>query len=41
MSQDPTRIDAISLEVLRNAISAIADEMNANLVRTSYSPNII
>ena len=40
MSQDRTRIDAISLEVLRNAISAIADEMNANLVRTSYSPNI-
>ncbi|MBU1048735.1 hydantoinase B/oxoprolinase family protein [Candidatus Bipolaricaulota bacterium] len=40
MSQDPTRVDAISLEVLRHAISAIADEMNANLVRTSYSPNI-
>lgn len=33
-------IDAISLEVLRNALSAVADEMNANLVRTAYSPNI-
>lgn len=40
MSQGFNRIDAISLEVLRNAISAIADEMNANLVRTAYSPNI-
>ena len=40
MSQQPNRIDAITLEVLRNAIAAIADEMNANLVRTSYSPNI-
>ncbi|MFC2108468.1 hydantoinase B/oxoprolinase family protein, partial [Candidatus Bipolaricaulota bacterium] len=40
MSQGTNRIDAITLEVLRNAIAAIADEMNANLVRTSYSPNI-
>ncbi|MCK5828591.1 hydantoinase B/oxoprolinase family protein, partial [Candidatus Bipolaricaulota bacterium] len=40
MRQDQVQIDAISLEVLRNAISAIADEMNANLIRTSYSPNI-
>ncbi|MBE0634754.1 hydantoinase B/oxoprolinase family protein, partial [Candidatus Bipolaricaulota bacterium] len=40
MNPAPNRVDAISLEVLRNAISAIADEMNANLVRTAYSPNI-
>ena len=40
MRQDQVQIDAISLEVLRNAISAIADEMNANLIRTAYSPNI-
>jgi len=40
MNREPSRIDAITLEVLRNAIAAIADEMNANLVRTSYSPNI-
>ena len=40
MSQGSNQIDAISLEVLRNAIAAVADEMNANLVRTSYSPNI-
>jgi len=33
-------IDAISLEVIRNALAAVADEMNANLVRTAYSPNI-
>lgn len=40
MNHMKRQIDAISLEVLRNAISAIADEMNANLVRTAYSPNI-
>lgn len=40
MSRLPNRIDAITLEVLRNAIAAIADQMNANLVRTAYSPNI-
>ena len=35
-----TQIDPITLEVLRHAFSAVADEMNANLVRTAYSPNI-
>lgn len=40
MTFDREQIDAVSLEVLRNAISAIADEMNANLIRTAYSPNI-
>ncbi|MFP9190959.1 hydantoinase B/oxoprolinase family protein [Natrialbaceae archaeon A-CW1-1] len=46
-STDPTtdssgsrRIDAVTLEVIRNACSAIAEEMNANLIRTGYSPNI-
>jgi len=33
-------IDPITLEVLRHALSAVADEMNANLIRTAYSPNI-
>ena len=33
-------IDAIALEVLRHALCAVADEMNADLVRTAYSPNI-
>ena len=33
-------IDAITLEVLRHALAAVADEMNANLVRSAYSPNI-
>ena len=34
------RIDAIALEVLRHALAAVADEMNADLIRTAYSPNI-
>lgn len=33
-------LDPIALEVLRHALSAVAEEMNANLVRTAYSPNI-
>ena len=34
------RIDPITLEVLRNALESIADEMGAVLRRTSFSPNI-
>ena len=33
-------IDPISLEVIRNAIMSISDEMSAALVRTAYSTNI-
>ena len=33
-------IDAILLEVLRHAFTAVAEEMNANLIRSAYSPNI-
>jgi len=33
-------IDAITLEVLRHAMTAVAEEMNANLIRSAYSPNI-
>lgn len=33
-------IDGITLEVIRNAATAISEEMNANLIRTGYSPNI-
>ena len=33
-------IDPITLEVLRNALESIADEMGAVLKRTSFSPNI-
>src|SRR5271155_3840231 len=33
-------IDAVTLEVLRNALESIADEMGAVLKRTAYSPNI-
>ncbi len=33
-------IDPITLEVLRHALASVAEEMNANLVRSAYSPNI-
>ncbi|MDH5020157.1 hydantoinase B/oxoprolinase family protein [Halobacterium rubrum] len=33
-------VDAVTLEVVRNACESIAEEMNADLVRTGYSPNI-
>ena len=33
-------IDLVTLEVLRNALESIADEMGAVLKRTSFSPNI-
>ena len=33
-------IDPVTLEVLRNALESIADEMGAVLRRTSFSPNI-
>src|SRR5438552_5235357 len=33
-------IDPVTLEVLRNALEATADEMGAVLKRTSFSPNI-
>ncbi|MFB6152075.1 MAG: hydantoinase B/oxoprolinase family protein [Haloarculaceae archaeon] len=38
-SGDPG-VDPVTLEVLRNAFASVAEEMSANLVRTSYSPNI-
>ncbi len=33
-------VDPVTLEVIRNGCEAIAEEMNADLVRTGYSPNI-
>jgi len=33
-------VDPVTLEVVRNACTALAEEMNATLVRTAYSPNI-
>jgi N-methylhydantoinase B len=33
-------IDLATLEIIRNGCSAIAEEMNATLIRTGYSPNI-
>lgn len=35
-----SELDPITLEVLRHACEAVADEMTATLVRTAYSPNI-
>ncbi|MFD1645492.1 hydantoinase B/oxoprolinase family protein [Haloarchaeobius litoreus] len=32
--------DSVTLEVIRNACIAVCEEMNANLIRTGYSPNI-
>ncbi len=43
MSDVPLRndaIDPVTLEVLRNALESIADEMGAVLKRTAFSPNI-
>jgi N-methylhydantoinase B len=37
---DSSEIDPVTLEVLRNGFESVAEEMSANLVRTSYSPNI-
>jgi N-methylhydantoinase B len=34
------KIDPVSLEVMRNALMSIADEMSAALIRTAYSTNI-
>ncbi len=39
MSDSPD-IDSVTLEVTRNAAAAVCEEMNANLIRTGYSPNI-
>ncbi len=33
-------IDPITLEIMRNGIESIADEMTGALIRTAYSPNI-
>ena len=32
--------DPVTLEVLRHALQAVAEEMNANLVRSAFGPNI-
>lgn len=40
MTRDSASFDPITLEVLRHALAAVAEEMNANLIRSAYSPNI-
>lgn len=37
---EKTKIDGITIEVLRNAFQSIAEEMGITLIRTSLSPNI-
>ena len=37
---DDNAVDSVTLEVTRNAAIAVCEEMNANLIRTGYSPNI-
>lgn len=39
-SSSGTDIDPVTLEVLRNRLEMVAEEMSANLIRASYSPNI-
>ncbi len=33
-------IDPVTLTIIENALAGVADEMNHNLIRTGYSPNI-
>ena len=40
MNQRETRIDPITLEVVRHAIVSITDEIDANIARTAFSPYI-
>ncbi|MFB6068776.1 MAG: hydantoinase B/oxoprolinase family protein [Halobacterium sp.] len=35
-----TDLDAVSLEILRNQLESVADEMGQVLIRSAYSPNI-
>ena len=37
---DADTLDAITLEVLRNALQSVAEEMGAVLRNTAFSPNI-
>ena len=39
-NMDDNKIDPITLEVMRNAFYSISEEMNAALIRASYSTNI-
>ncbi|MEZ3144362.1 hydantoinase B/oxoprolinase family protein [Halobaculum sp. MBLA0143] len=38
--EDATGVDSVTLSVIRNGLEAVAEEMNADLVRTAYSPNV-
>jgi N-methylhydantoinase B len=34
----PTKIDPVTVEIIRNALTSAADDMNATLIRSAYSP---
>src|SRR3954454_19456623 len=36
-TRTPTQVDAITAEIIRNAVVAITDEMKTNLMRTAYN----
>ena len=40
MSDKGNSVDAVSLELFRSGLTAIAEEMGVVLTRSSYSPNI-
>ena len=37
---DPVRVDPVTVEIIRNALNAAADEMSVNLGRSAYTPII-
>jgi N-methylhydantoinase B len=40
MSGKRVKMDPVTLEILKNAFTAVPEEMGAALKRTAYSPNI-
>lgn len=34
----PVRVDPVTVEIIRNALTSAADDMNATLIRSAYSP---
>jgi N-methylhydantoinase B len=40
MRSKEAKMDPVTLEILKNALTAVPEEMGAALKRTAYSPNI-
>lgn len=40
MRRTGARVDPVTLEIVRNSLVAIVDEMETNVARTAYSPNV-